>query len=671
MNATSGPRVPLTLKIFGATAAVVTVVLAGFLALAASSADRTADGALGRALASSREGARLFVQAEQDKLASGAAAAVQVPAFIAAIVSGDIPSVADEADQYREILGAAYTLITDRGGVLRARTDQPGASGDTLGGPLIGRALEGQQTSGVVAQDDRRLYLAVATPFKDLASGVVLGVLLAAHQVSDTLAREVKAATGSDVVFYLLTADSRVVLVGSSIPPSAELTRVVAGAVGDGAAGGREAPAELRWSGERLVGVNAPLANPGRPALGGFLVLRSHDAELAGFRRLQQTLLVAMLAGLALALAAAALVARQIGRPVRELVVLTRRVADGDYSAAVRVRTRDEIGELAGAFQRMVEELKAKQQLVEYLSAPAEGATQPLLTTGPGRASSTLVRAVQGAPRPGDVFDGRYEIKNVLGVGGMGVVYRAWDRELKEPVAIKMLLAETIRTEPQAVERLKQEIKLARRIAHRNVVRTYDLGEAEGRYYITMEFVEGQSLKHVIQARGPLPVSVALTIGKQLCRALQVAHEEGIIHRDVKPQNLVLDPSGTLKVMDFGIARLATRSEGMTQAGMSIGTPEYMAPEQLMGMEVDFRTDLYAAGAVLFECLTGRTPFEADTPVTMVAKQLEEQPPAPSALNAEVPKPLSDLILRTLSKDREARPASAAELHDLLEAIAP
>jgi len=309
---------------------------------------------------------------------------------------------------------------------------------------------------------------------------------------------------------------------------------------------------------------------------------------------------------------------------------------------------------------------------VEYLSAPTGGATQPMYLRDGGVASTTVVRQAEhspGALQPGELLAGRYEIKGVLGVGGMGVVYRAWDRELKEAVAIKTLLSEVLRTEPSALERFKQEIKLARRIAHRNVVRTYDLGEIGGLYFITMEFIEGQSLKHVIAARGSLPVAVVLTIGKQLCRALQVAHEEGVIHRDIKPQNLIVEPSGTLKVMDFGIARLATRTEGMTQAGMAIGTPEYMAPEQLLGGDVDFRADLYAAGAVLFECLTGRTPFVADTPVTLIAKQLEEEPPAPSALNVEVPKALSDLVIRALSKDRAERPASAGELHDLLDAI--
>ncbi len=230
----------------------------------------------------------------------------------------------------------------------------------------------------------------------------------------------------------------------------------------------------------------------------------------------------------------------------------------------------------------------------------------------------------RGALQPGQVFDGRYEIKGVLGVGGMGVVYRAWDKQLAEQVAIKTLRMDFASAEPAALARFKQEIRLARKITHRNVVRTHDIGEVDGLYYITMEYVEGQSLKHLIQARGSLPVNVALTVGKQLCRALEVAHEQGVIHRDIKPQNLIVEPSGTLKVMDFGIARLAKRSEGMTQAGMAVGTPEYMAPEQLLGGDVDFRADLYAVGAVLFESVTGRPPFVADSPVTLVAKQLEE-----------------------------------------------
>jgi serine/threonine-protein kinase len=270
----------------------------------------------------------------------------------------------------------------------------------------------------------------------------------------------------------------------------------------------------------------------------------------------------------------------------------------------------------------------------------------------------------------GQTFAGRYEVKSMLGMGGMGVVYRAIDKELNEPVAIKTLKADAMASDPAMLQRFKDEIRLARKITHRNVVRTHDLGEVEGMYYITMEFCEGQSLKHLIQSRGHLPVNVTLTVGKQLCRALESAHEQGVIHRDIKPQNLIMEPSGTLKVMDFGIARLAARTDGVTQAGTAIGTPEYMAPEQLLGDKVDFRVDLYSAGCVLFECLTGRTPFVADSPITLVAKQLEEMPPSPATLNGEVPQALAELILRTLSKNPDDRPPSAGALHDQLDAIA-
>jgi len=264
-----------------------------------------------------------------------------------------------------------------------------------------------------------------------------------------------------------------------------------------------------------------------------------------------------------------------------------------------------------------------------------------------------------------------YKILSRLGAGGMGVVYRAFDRELQEPVAIKTLRPEAMAGGTVALDRFKQEIRLARRIAHRNVVRTYDLGEQNGVYYLTMEYVEGTSLKQLIVSRGKLPVAVALTVGKQLCRALEVAHAEGVIHRDIKPQNIVVEPSGFLKVMDFGIARLANppQGKGLTEAGTSIGTPDYMSPEQLAGAELDQRSDLYAAGVVLFECVTGRVPFEAETTWALVAKHLEEDSPDPRTFNAEVPGELAAVILKAMAKEPKDRFATASEMHDALARI--
>ena len=665
----------LALRVFAATAGVVVAVLVLTLVVTSLVANRTANAALDQELASTGEVTRRFIEAENAKLAQGAAAVAQFSPSIAAIVQGDPGTVLDQAMTYREILGADYTLITDNQAVLRARTDRPGASGDTLGGPLIGGALEGRQVAGYINKADSMLFLAVATPLKDPGSNVVLATLTAAHQVTDSLAAEVRRATGSDLVFYVLDGQQRPVVVASSLPRSPALDSAVGSTVNAGAmgAGSSELRAEARIAGTRRVGFNRPLVNPGldRP-LGGYLALRSLDAELAPWRRLQLTLAVLGVIGLLLALAASYAVARQIAKPVRTLVDVTKRVAEGDYSAEVPTGGNDELGQLAASFKRMVDELKAKQQLVEYLSGTsANAATQPVYTAGGDVASPTMVRSMAptGMLAVGQTFANRYEVKSVLGMGGMGVVYRALDRELGEPVAIKTLKGDAMASDPTLLQRFKDEIRLARKITHRNVVRTYDLGEVEGMYYITMEFVEGQSLKHLIQSRGNLPVSAVLTVGKQLCRALEVAHEQGVIHRDIKPQNLIVEPSGTLKVMDFGIARLASRTDGVTQAGTAIGTPEYMAPEQLLGDNVDFRADLYATGCVLFECLTGRTPFVADSPISLVAKQLEEIPPSPASINSEVPEPLAALVLRTLSKDPAQRPQNAAELYGALDAI--
>jgi HAMP domain-containing protein/predicted Ser/Thr protein kinase len=668
-------RFGLTLKIFVATALVVVVVLGGTLALVSAQATHNADEALLQRLENTSAVAGRFIEAENGKLESGAKAAAQNPAFLAEYAKGGPGAFLDLARSFREVLDADYVLITDNQAVLKARTDDPSASGTPYGPPIVVQALQGRQGAGYLVKADQAFYLAVATPLADQVSGVVQAAVVATHQVTDSLAAAVKRASGSEVVFYLLDSLDKPVIVASTVPRTPELQQVVAASVAWLAKGGADAErAEATLGSEHLIGLTRPLRNQGSThALGGYLALRSRSQELAAFHRTQRTLVLAGLIGLALALAGSWLVGRVIGRPVRALVGATRRVAEGDYEAKVEVTSQDEIGELASAFQHMVEELKAKQQLVEVMSAATGGATQPIYTPGGGVATPTIAQQMERSPGmlpAGSVFAGRYEIKGVLGMGGMGVVYRAWDTELGELVAIKTLRMDAAQSEPAALERFKQEIRLARKITHRNVVRTHDIGEVDGLYFITMEFVEGQSLKHLIQSRGSLPVNVVLTVGKQLCRALEVAHEQGVIHRDIKPQNLIVEPSGTLKVMDFGIARLAKRTEGMTQAGMAVGTPEYMAPEQLLGADVDFRADLYATGAVLFESVTGRPPFVADSAITLVAKQLEESPPSPRSLNAEVPERLEALILRALNKDPAGRPQSAAQLFEELDAIA-
>jgi serine/threonine protein kinase len=236
-------------------------------------------------------------------------------------------------------------------------------------------------------------------------------------------------------------------------------------------------------------------------------------------------------------------------------------------------------------------------------------------------------------------------------------------------VAVKTLRPELLR-DPTLIERFKTEIRLARHITDKHVVRTHDFGERDGICYLTMEYVEGLTVRELLDTRGRLGVAPTLAIATQLAQSLAAAHEQGVIHRDIKPQNLLLDREGGLKVMDFGIARLAGGTSGLTEVGMTIGTPDYMSPEQMLGEAVTEGSDLYSVGVVLFECLTGRLPFVANSAVALIAKSLREQPPDPASLNSEIPASLSALVLRLLGKTPDQRPANARELGRLLAELA-
>jgi serine/threonine protein kinase/tetratricopeptide (TPR) repeat protein len=268
----------------------------------------------------------------------------------------------------------------------------------------------------------------------------------------------------------------------------------------------------------------------------------------------------------------------------------------------------------------------------------------------------------------GSTFAGRYQIIEELGKGGMGKVYKADDVELKEKVALKLIKPE-ISADKNTVERFQNELKFARKIVHKNVGRMYDLGKEEGSYYITMEFVEGQDLKGLIRQSGQLAVGTTISIANQICEGLAEAHKLGVVHRDLKPSNIMIDKDGQVRIMDFGIAR-SLKGKGITGAGVIIGTPEYMSPEQVEGKDVDQRSDIYSLGAILFEMVTGRVPFEGDTPFTIGVKHKSEIPSDPREMNAQVPEDLSRVILKCLEKDKEARYQSAGEVRSELGRIA-
>ncbi len=267
----------------------------------------------------------------------------------------------------------------------------------------------------------------------------------------------------------------------------------------------------------------------------------------------------------------------------------------------------------------------------------------------------------------GKIFAERYEVIEELGKGGMGSVYRVFDRKVQEEVALK-LLKSVIAGDKSIIDRFRNELKLARKISHRNVCRMYDLGEEEGSHFITMEYVRGEDLKHSIARMGPLSIGKAISIAKQVCHGLAEAHRSGVIHRDLKPQNIMIDRKGNSRIMDFGIAS-SVKTRGITGYDAIIGTPEYMSPEQVEGRETDQRSDIYSMGIILYEMLTGKLPFQGDTPLSVAMKHKTEQAPDPREINAQIPSELSEVILKCLEKQKEERFQKADELISVLDKI--
>ena len=669
----------LTQKILLFTGALVVALVGGTLAFTTVQADRLARATIRQGLEDTHEVWEAIQADRFNKLRLGVRVLANDPRFKAALVETDQKTAFDTMRERGQDLAADFMLATDSAGRVLARTDRPGTAGEDLSADaVIRRALEGEDSATLWRQGDR-LFTAVAVPMT--TGPELVGALVAGYGIDEAVAGQIRKLTRSEVAWLLKEPTGGLRLAVSSLGPREKALEAALG--GPELARAEMEPFEIDLSGDPYVGVRMPLRTAMGEEIGAALALRSLSAETAAFRQFRTSLVLVSLGVMALALVLAWAAAARITGPVRTLVGLVDRIRDGSYTGAVSVRSKDEIGVLARAFNSLLADLREKDQMIAFLREgmtvlrAASAATATAATSSPAAPDvPTVAMPAAGAGKGlerGGVFADRYEILGTLGKGGMGVVYRARDRQLDEVVALKVLRPEALAGDPTLLERFKQEIKLARRITHRNVLRTHDFGEAAGVSFISMEFLEGVTLKELLRSRGAPPLGVGLSVAKQMCHGLGAAHAQGVVHRDIKPQNmLILPETGELKIMDFGISRVSSvekDASDLTTAGTVLGTPDYMPPEQAQGRPADFRSDLYSLGVVLFETFTGKLPFTGDTSMAVMVAHIQQPPPPPRSINPRLPAALEAVILRGLEKDPLRRWASTEQLLEGLSAI--
>ena len=577
----------------------------------------------------------------------------------------------DSSQDFAKVLGAKVVFLLDSSGALLARSDREAgedAGRDFSGISWVDQPRETKTNASAFILELSRgasLSLVASAPVTQGAGAEqrLNGVIAAAFDLSNERAQDLALLTSAETAFVGNVA-ARGAPLQLAVLSSTRNFEVKLGdplAVTVAKVFSREAPAEpveVEVRGESFVATALPIRSGQGEVIAALVVARSKDVEMAPFREIRRSLLAVGLIALLLSLPASFAMAQGLAGPLQKLAEGARKIARGELDVSLPAAAAGEVGALSRAFAFMVGELKEKAQL-EALVAQMQ--------RRPG--DITFRGARPGAPGPGEnsqvgqTFAGRYELHSELGKGGMGVVFRARDRELDEEVALKVL--KTGGEEQAAlIDRLRQEIKLARSITHPNVVRAFDFGEAEGARFLTMEYVPGTTLREVIEARGGLDLTPALQIAKQMCRGLSAVHKAGIIHGDLKPGNVMVMGNGVAKLMDFGVARTQA---GQGQAGISIvGTPLYMSPEQAKGGDLDERSDIYSAGVVMYEMFTGQCPFRARNIAEILQMHLNDVPPDPRSLRPDLPESLVEIILSCLAKHRAQRPATAADLDRLL-----
>lgn len=685
----SGSRLPLALRIFLACALVVVLAVAGSVAVTRLIGERIASDAVQQALEKaataqdSMSHQRLLLLersteliANDPALSAYLAAAVGDDLGMGADTAPDLNSLRDLLSERRQQFGFDLGILLDARASTLARSDQGESVALSLHqDPLIAAAMRQLSPQSGYWRFEDHLHQATIAPLTH--DGALVGFLLLAQRMDDALSRDIAGASGAEIAFWLPQSAETPRLLASSLTPERahDLSTTFAGAkvreaLGKGRAIDR---LDVAFAGQTWLVRLQPIKGRSGQALGTTSALASGEAVLGGYRQIFILSLLAGLMALIMALPLSFWLSRRMLAPARRLAEAAEAAAAGDYERRVAIVGHDELARLGHAFARLLSSLREKRDMESYIadvsrSLPerAGGVTTEALTGTAGQRAPQLIQAQLAI---GSHLGQRYEILAVLGSGGMGMVYKVRDLELGDVVALKLLHSNALQDTEQ-LERLKGEIRLARKITHPNVLRTFDFGEADGRAFITMEYVRGITLRALLKQSGKLPYSAGLRIARQLAAGLEAAHAAGVLHRDIKPENLILEANGNAKLMDFGIARPKQRhDEGLTQAGMVMGSPEYSSPEQLAGGDLDERSDLYSCGVVLSEVMCGQRPYRGKSSVEIYMAQVQNEILRPSMFWPEIPPALEAIILRCVSAQPDQRYRGAAEFGRALEEL--
>lgn len=545
------------------------------------------------------------------------------------------------------------------------------------------------------------IYHAVARPLRS-PGGRPLGAMLVGVRVDDRAAADLRRVAiagpqrGDPSAHLALLSQFRTL--GSTLSEAEQLDRLLAREPAFLAVRAQVLDGQIsdvlrfRMDGRNYLGMISPLRGVNALDLEmAEVLLMPMDPLLAPFRNLQRAILAVGLVGLFIALGLSLHSARKVTAPLNALASTAQALAEGGLPETLAVEaTPDEVGVLTRTFKSMLAELRAKDDLLALLESaqkaragagprvgegagegPGEGGGIRTERTEQDDATQHLVavpaagsgEALPASLREGTVFAQRYRVEGLLGRGGMGVVLRVRDLHLDEEVALKVVRPD-LAANPAYLDLLKREIRLARKITHRYVLRTHDFGESDGIPFVTMEFLKGITLRNLLDGRGRLPMQLALRIARQVAEGLEAAHAVGVVHRDIKPGNVLFDVRGDVRIMDFGLAA-PTAATDAGEPGMLLGSPRYMSPEQILGEAVDARSDLYALGVMLYELCSGLAPYDSPRINDLLRMHLE----APIPPLSEAVPDLAALVRRLMQKRQDQRPQSAAEVVEILKMI--